>query len=366
MSGGASIRAQIIGCLVLLAGLSSLQACGHAGDSDNPASGGRGGSSAAGAAGTPGVAGRGGASSAGQAGGPAGTSGVAGIGEGGSDGAGTGGSDPAGHGGGSVGGASGGGGGRGGGSGGGAGSPGAGGSTGAAGSAPTACNLPNHSGNGSFTNYSFSQGTYYEMDNKLYRTACGYAGTGNPDTVQNIANKSPAKNTYFAAIPGKNDFDTKDHCGECVLITGQNGKQIIATIIDECPYGSGGQNGPCASNPSGHLDLSVDAFNQLGYPTGNPSGTNWKYVPCPVTGNLVARVKPSNPNELFIENTILNITAVEGATRQSYGAWHFNSNLSEGQQLKLTDQANRTVTITLTSTAQGQNQDTGVQFPGCL
>jgi expansin len=369
MSGGASIRAQTIGCLVLLAGLSSLQACGHAGDSDTQASGGRGGSSAGGApgaGGTPGAAGRGGASAAGQAGGPAGASGVAGIGEGGSDGAGTGGSGPAGHGGGSAGGASGSAGGRGGGSGGGAGAPGTGGSTGAAGSAPTACNLPNHSGNGSFTNYYFGMGT--GKDGSGYRTACGYYGTesGMVDTIQNIANKSPAKNTYFAAIPGKNDFDTKDHCGECVLITGQNGKQIIATIIDECPYGSGGQNGPCASNPSGHLDLSVDAFNQLGYPTGNPSGTNWKYVPCPVTGNLVARVKPSNPNELFIENTILNITAVEGASRQSYGPWHFNSNLSEGQQIKLTDQANRTVTITLTSTTQGQNQDTGVQFPACL
>src|SRR6185369_8892388 len=137
-----------------------------------------------------------------------------------------------------------------------AGAAGAGGSPGAAGAAPTACSLPNHSGNGSFTNYSFSQGTYHESDTNLYRTACGYGGTANPDTVQNIANKSPAKNTYFAAIPGQNGFDSRAHCGECVLITGQNGKQIIATIIDECPYGNDGQNGPCAGNPSGHLDLS--------------------------------------------------------------------------------------------------------------
>jgi hypothetical protein len=99
---------------------------------------------------------------------------------------------------------------------------------------------------------------------------------------------------------------------------------------------------------------------------GNPSGTTWKFVPCPVSGNIKVRVKPGNPNELFIENTILAITGVQGASRQSYGAWHFGSNLSEGMQLQLTDQANRTVTITLTSTAQGQNQDTGVQFPGCL
>jgi hypothetical protein len=317
------------------------------------------------------VAGAGGVNPVGQGGGPAGTSGVAGNGDTGSGGAGTAGGDAAGHGGaagaiGGRGGAAGAAGVRSGGSGGGAGAGGTGGSPGAAGAAPTACSLPNHSGNGSFTYYWFGQGT--AKDGSGYRTACGYYGTenGQVDTIQNVANMGLAKNTYFAAIPGQNGFDSKSHCGECVQITGQNGKQLIATIIDECPFGSDGGNSACAANPSGHLDLSRDAFNQLGYPTGNPSGTNWKFVPCPVAGNLVARVKPGNPNELFIENTILNITGVQGASRTSYGAWHFNSNLSEGQQLQLTDQANRTVTITLSTTTQSQNQDTGVQFPGCL
>ena len=165
--------------------------------------------------------------------------------------------------------------------------------TGAAGAAPTACTLPNHSGNGSFTNYSFSQGTF-QQDTSCIAQRADTRGPGT-QTRSKTSPTRPAKNTYFAAIPGQNEFDSKVHCGECVLITGQNGKQIIATIIDECPYGSGGQNGPCVSNPNGHLDLSVDAFNQLGYPTGNPSGTNWKYVPCPVTGNLIARVNPAIP-----------------------------------------------------------------------
>ena len=92
-------------------------------------------------------------------------------------------------------------------------------------------------------------------------------------------------------------------------ITGQNGKNVIATIIDECPYGGDGNNSACANNPNGHLDLSVDVFNQLGYSVGNPSGTNWKFVPCPVTGNIIARVKPGNPNELFLENTVLAVRA---------------------------------------------------------
>ena len=240
-----------------------------------------------------------------------------------------------------------------------------GGTPGTGGVTSTTCSLTNHSGNGSFTYYYFGQGT--AKDGSGYRTACGYYGTesGQVDTIQNIANTSPAKNTYFAAIPGQNGFDSKSHCGECVQITGQNGKSVIATIIDECPYGNDGNNSACAANASGHLDLSVDVFNQLGYSVGNPSGTNWKFVACPITGNIIARVKPSNPNELFLENTILAITAVAGATRQSYGAWHFGSNLSSGQSIQLTDAANRQLTIQLSSTSQGQNQDTGKQFPAC-
>jgi hypothetical protein len=241
-----------------------------------------------------------------------------------------------------------------------------GGATGSGGSAATSCNLTNHSGSGSFTYYWFGQGT--AKDGSGYRTACGYYGTesGMTDTVQNIAMMSPASNTYFAAIPGQNGFDSKSHCGECVQITGQNGKNVVATIIDECPYGSDGGNSACAANASGHLDLSKSVFDQLGYSVGNPSGTTWKFVPCPVTGNVIVRVKPGNPNELFIENTVLNITGVDGASRTSYGTWHFGGNLSSGQTINLTDGANRTLSVQLKDTNQGENQDTGKQFPACM
>ena len=74
-------------------------------------------------------------------------------------------------------------------------------------------------------------------------------------------------------------------------ITGQNGTRIIATVIDECPYGSDGGNTACQANAAGHLDLSKTAFDRLGYPVGNPSNTNWRYVPCPVTGNVKVRFK---------------------------------------------------------------------------
>ena len=256
--------------------------------------------------------------------------------------------------------------------GGGGGASGASGSSGTAGTggvpAPTQCTLQNHSGNGSFTWYNFAQGT--ARDGNGYRTACGYYGTANgtTDTVENIASMSPAAATYFAAIPGNNGFDTKSHCGECVEITGQNGTKIIATIIDECPYGSDGGNTACQANAGGHLDLSKTAFDRLGYPTGNPSNTNWRYVPCPVTGNVKVRFKSGNNNEFFVENVITPIASVTingmTASRQSYGAWHVGPAITTPATLNLTDMAGRSITVTLNSGTS--NQDTGHQFPGCL
>ena len=238
--------------------------------------------------------------------------------------------------------------------------------------APTPCTLMNHSGSGSFTHYYFGMGT--GKDGSGYRTACGYYGTeggssssGPNDTVENIANMSPASNKYFAAIPGQNGFDSRFNCGACVQITGQNGKNVIATIVDECPYGNDGGNTVCGNNPNGHLDLSTAVFDQLGYSVGNPSGTNWKFVPCPVSGNVKVRFKSGNNNEFFVENVITPIASVSvngtSASRQSYGAWHVGNAISTPATLNLTDMAGRSITVTLNGGTN--NQDTGVQFPAC-
>src|SRR5262249_3888928 len=135
-------------------------------------------------------------------------------------------------------------------------------------------------GNGSFTWYYFGQGTGQEGG--YHVTACGYRGTeagsgqGAADTGMNIADSGRAKNTYFAAIPSVSpgNFDTVGDCGACVEITNGAAK-IIATIIDACPKDG---NPPCQS--AGHLDLSTQAFDALGYSVGDPSGTTWQFVAC--------------------------------------------------------------------------------------
>ncbi len=244
-----------------------------------------------------------------------------------------------------------------------------GGSPGTGGATSTTCSGVTLAANGSgeFTYYWFGQGTAKgELGD--YQTACGYMGTesGMTDTVTNISNTSPAKNSYFVAIPGDSGFSTSKYCGACVQLT-NGGTSVIATVIDECPESS---NPICQKDPSGELDVSYSAFVALGYNTstdGNPQHTTWKMVPCPITGNVIVRVK--QVNELYIENVILPIASVSGpggnASRTSYGTWHFNSNITAGAQLTLTDFSGRTLTVTVSSTSADQNQDTGKQFPKC-
>src|SRR4029077_411333 len=152
-------------------------------------------------------------------------------------------------------------------------------------------------------------------------------------------------------------------CGACVQVT-NGGRLIIATVIDECPQDT---NPPCQQNPTGHLDLSVSAFNALGYAVGNPSGTTWQFVPCPVTGNVITRIKSGNANQIYIENSILAITGVSmngsAGTHLSYGAWQVNGNVA-GQTLVLTNRAILTLSVVIVGSADVPF-DTGRQFPRC-
>ena len=215
-------------------------------------------------------------------------------------------------------------------------------------------------GSGSFTYYYFGQGTAKGANGK-YQTACGYLGTeaGMTDTVENTASTSPASDTYFAAIPGSNNFNTVNDCGACVEIT-NGGNKVIATIIDECPTDNG-QNPACTA--AGHLDLSYAAWKALNYNVGNPSGTTWKFVACPLTGNIQTIQKSGNTDQLYIQNTVFPVTGVsvngQAATHLSYGAWSLNGTDAAGATLILTDTEGHKVSGTVPSGFG----DLGVQFP---
>jgi len=241
---------------------------------------------------------------------------------------------------------------------------------GGGGNGSSMCTLPAaNNGGGSYTTYWFGQGTGMEGDG--FRTACGYfghetGGDGTTDRVENIAN--PA---YFAAVPSQSssNFDTSKYCGACVEAS-LNGRSVVATIIDACPIHNDQNqtiNTPCANNPTGHLDLSLPAANALGFGMSFPTNTTWRFVPCPVTGNVIVRIKPGNANQVYIENEVLPIQSVTmnggQATRLSYGAWQVPG-AAAGQTLQLTDSSGRTISVQVTG-GDGENTMTSAQFPAC-
>jgi hypothetical protein len=222
-----------------------------------------------------------------------------------------------------------------------------------------------HDGDGSFTWYYFGQGTGQE--NGYYVTACGYLGTephnagqNSADVVLDVASAGRASNGYFVAIPSasSSDFDTVNECGACVELT-YGSSRIIATIVDACPKDS---NVPCRD--PGHLDVSTEAFNALGYSVGNPSNTTWRRVACPVSGNIRARLKSGNTDQVYFTNTVYPIVAVaqggQPARHSSYGAWQLaNGANAGGATVTLTDVEGHS----LTAVVPGGGGDLGAQFP---
>jgi expansin (peptidoglycan-binding protein) len=176
----------------------------------------------------------------------------------------------------------------------------------------------------------------------------------------NISNSDGARNTYFAAIPSvsSGNFDTVDDCGACVEIT-NGGAKIVATIIDACP-----KDGNPLCQSAGHLDLSTQAFDALGYSVGDPSGTTWQFVACPVTGNIQSRRKSGNADQLYLENYVFPIVSMsvggQAAAHLSYGAWQLpNGTSAGGATLTMTDALGHQVTATVPP----GGGDLGVQFP---
>src|SRR5690606_30638821 len=178
-----------------------------------------------------------------------------------------------------------------------------------------------YDGNGSVTFYTFAMGSS--------EVNCSYQITGrNPDTVDTIRT---GDGRFFGAM-NTADYNDSAMCGACVEVTRDGGRSVLITIVDQCPI---------ATNPkctAGHIDLSLEAFRQIGNDqeghlgTGNGGATgniSWRYVECPVEGqNVTFRLKePSRMdwNELLVQGHRWPITSVEidgrAATRKDYNYW---------------------------------------------
>jgi hypothetical protein len=194
------------------------------------------------------------------------------------------------------------------------------------------------------------------------------------DPVISTANTSPAKNTYFAAIPS----DTLGNwpvssCGACIEVTGSNGTKVIATVIDECPT-TNGNNKPCLD--VNHLDLSTALFGATmvaaGQPNngGNLSGGSWKYIACPISNNIMVHFNNGYTGDIYIQNMIFPVKSGtangHALTQSTYGYWSASGvNDMRGATLVLTDVEGHIVQGTIPSGAgtTATAIDIGVQFP---
>jgi expansin (peptidoglycan-binding protein) len=229
-----------------------------------------------------------------------------------------------------------------------------------------ACKFPTaHNGNGSLTWYTLSQGT--DLVN------CSFPTHKSSETVDYVLNSGQ----YFAAM-NTQEYATAAACGACVEVTRDNNKKVTVMVADQCPVGS---NPKCKA---GHIDLAKPAFSQLasgsegylGTGNGGDVGTiSWKYVPCPITGNVKVHLKdPSNQNwnEFMVANHRIPIAKFEAevngtwtaGTRKEYNFFNVNGgNVTFPLNVRITD-LNGSV-ITFAVAAGTAVQDTGAQFPSC-
>ena len=87
--------------------------------------------------------------------------------------------------------------------------------------------------------------------------------------------------THSAALNAA-QYDTSATCGACILITGRNGSAIA--VVNDLSF----------SAPANSMDLSADLIPIIDS-LPEIAHIQWKYVGCPVTGNVQIMMDASNP-----------------------------------------------------------------------
>ena len=232
-----------------------------------------------------------------------------------------------------------------------------------------ATSLPEYtSGNGSVT--------FYGLGSASAVVNCSFGVLGAlPDAVAHVAT---GNGLYFGAM-NTTDYAGSATCGACVEVTRDGTRKVVVTIVDQCPSDS---NTPCKS---GHIDLSEEAFLQLGdagegyLGTGNGGAAgviSWRYVACPVTGDVSFQLKdPGNVywNQILVEGHRYPVAKVEvqingqwvPAVREEYNYWQAgDGNMGPAPyQVRVTDINGDAIEATLGLT--GADQPSTAQFPVC-
>ena len=99
----------------------------------------------------------------------------------------------------------------------------------------------------------------------------------------------------FGTALTDSDWDSGNACGQCVTVTGPDGKtQITAMVTDQCPG--------CGPH---HVDLYPDAFAKLADPSKGIINVSWDFVPCGITTPIVLKNK-SGTSKFWFSIQVMN------------------------------------------------------------
>jgi expansin (peptidoglycan-binding protein) len=186
----------------------------------------------------------------------------------------------------------------------------------------------------------------------------------------------PTEPPYWAAMNGAR-YNGGTDCGACVEATnGGNTKTFI--VVDECPVNS------TNCDRMEHIDMFTTGFSAIGG-SGIINSLSWKYVPCPVQGNVKVFI-PSTASKFNAPVNIRNhryriksfevvqsgmrIAVKRGATGDN--VWVLDSTFPPGSlglvlspfRIRITDIYGHWIENKVTL-VPGQAVDLGLQFPAC-
>lgn len=176
-------------------------------------------------------------------------------------------------------------------------------------------------GNGSVTYYSWPMGATLN---------CSYEVVAD-NTIRHVATGS---GQYLASLSGP-DYDNAAACGACVEVTRDDGRSVVATVVDQCGTGSQCRAGHIVLSEPAFLQISTKREGDLGTGNGGLVGViSWRYVPCPTNEPITLRLKKDGPdaewwNQILIEGHRYPIAKVEvmingrwvDSTREPYNYW---------------------------------------------
>lgn len=170
----------------------------------------------------------------------------------------------------------------------------------------------------------------------------------------------------FGTALSDSNWDNANACGQCVSVTGPDGKtKITAMVTDQCPG--------CGTN---HLDLYPDAFAKLADPSKGIIKISWDFVPCGITTPIVLKNKSGTSKFWFsmqVMNANVGVSKLEvstdggatwkATTRQPYNFFENSAGFgADSVDVKVTSVGGRSVVVKGVSVASNSLKTAGGNF----